>query len=416
MKPANTITPTTPTNPDLQTPLAQILSTLTLARVVLNSARRFPYIVLTPLAAALGVPRSVVEEAMSLQWATGAISPFTGMYIDRVGRKRMMLLGMGSLAVLAGIAALGQSAGIILFVLAASGFTKVLYDPAMQAYIADRVPYARRGMAIGVTELSWSGSLLAIGPLAAFLLDRVGPAAIFAVIAIFSAVAFVLLLILIPADERSVAQPSASHQRGNLRELIASRPAVAMLVTGALISLAAESMNIAYEGWLRDAFALTTVALGTVSLVISAAEVGGEFFVIAISDRFGKRRLALVTLLGVGLVYFLLPFTAGSLPLAIAGIFLMFFTFETSIVVLIPLATEVLPHARGTMMSVNVAALAGGRAVGTLLGGWMLRTGGFAMNGTVALVLNLIAAVLVWRFVLEYTNAPQATPFPGPLE
>src|SRR5207245_4090367 len=129
-----------------------------------------------------------------------------------------------------------------------------------------------------------------------------------------------------------------------------------------------------------------------VSLVISAGEVGGEFFVIAISDRFGKRRLALVTILAVGLIYFVLPMLSGSLPLAIGGIFLMFFTFETSIVVLIPLATEVLPHARGTMLSVNVAALAGGRAVGTLLGGWMLRTGGFAMNGSVALILNLIAA------------------------
>lgn len=412
MKPANSADATT-VRPAL---LAQILSTLTLARVVLNSARRFPYIVLTPLAAALGVPRSAVESALSLQWATGAISPLTGVYIDRIGRKRMMLLGMGSLAVFAGIAAFGQSAGIILFVLAASGFTKVLYDPAMQAYIADRVPYARRGMAIGITELSWSGSLLAIGPLAAFLLDRVGPGAIFAVIAVFSAIAFALVLVLIPGDAPAADQPMTTRPRGNLRELLASRPAVAMLIAGALLSLAAESMNIAYEGWLRETFLVTTVALGYVSVVISAGEVGGEFFVIAVSDRFGKRRMGLAMILAVGLIYFLLPRLSTSLPLAIGGIFLMFFTFETAIVVLIPLATEVLPHARGTMLSVNVAALAGGRAIGTLLGGWMLRTGGFSLNGTVGLSLNLIAALLIWRFVLEYTGPRPSDAIPELLE
>ncbi len=396
--------------------LAQILTTLTLARVVLNSARRFPYIVLTPLAAALGVPRSEVEAAMSLQWATGAVSPITGLYIDRIGRKRMMLIGLGGLAISAGIAAVGQSAGVILFVLAASGLTKTLFDPAMQAYIADRVPYARRGMAIGVTELSWSISLFVVGPLAAFLLERFGPGSIFAVIAVASAAAVILLAVFVPDEERPATPRTVNRQQALLKALFTSRPAIAMLLTSPLISLAAETMNIAYEAWLRSTFDLSTVSLGTIALVISAAEIAGEFLVIGISDRFGKRRLAIAAMLIVGLVYFLLPLTAGSLPLAVAGIFFMFFMFETSIVVLIPLATEVVPHARGTMLSVNVAAFAGGRALGTLLGGRMLRTGGFALNGTVALVLNLIAAVLIWRFVLEYADTRETTPAPELLE
>ena len=40
----------------------------------------------------------------------------------------------------------------------------------------------------------------------------------------------------------------------------------------------------------------------------------------------------------------------------------------------------------------------------------MFRTGGFTLNGTVALILNLIAAVLVWRFVLEHTDSPESMP------
>jgi predicted MFS family arabinose efflux permease len=86
----------------------------------------------------------------------------------------------------------------------------------------------------------------------------------------------------------------------------------------------------------------------------------------------------------------------------------MFLCFETSIIALIPMATEALPTARGLMMGSNMAALAGGRAIGALLGGLLFRGGGFALNGTVALILNLVGAALIWRFVREYGSHEHA--------
>src|SRR5512135_1502517 len=88
--------------------LVPTLAVLTFARLMLNGARRFPYIILTPMAAALGVPRSTVEAALSAQWAVGAFSPLAGNAIDRIGRKRMMLIGIGGLAVFMFVAAIGQ--------------------------------------------------------------------------------------------------------------------------------------------------------------------------------------------------------------------------------------------------------------------------------------------------------------------
>ena len=57
--------------------------------------------------------------------------------------------------------------------------------------------------------------------------------------------------------------------------------------------MAIESMSIVYEAWLRDAFLMTTIALGTLSWVFSVAEVTGEGIVIGIADRVGKRRLSI---------------------------------------------------------------------------------------------------------------------------
>ncbi len=380
------------------TRLATTLTVLTLPRLMLNGVRRFPYVILTPMAVALGVPRSTLEVALSIQWAVGMISPFSGLFIDRVGRKQMMLIGIGVLAVFSILAALGQSPVLIIFALIAGGLSKVFYDPAMQAYIGDRVPYKQRGMAIGVTELSWSGSLFLMGSLAAFLIAQVTLNAIFAVVALGCILSFVLIAAILPADQSRHTPGEPFYAKLNV--LRANRSALAMLLISILMSLAIESMSIVYEAWLRDAFLLTTIVLGTLSWLFSAAEVTGEGFVIGVADRWGKRRLSIAALVLTGILYFMIP-RMPSEPLAVGALFLMFLVFEVSIVVLIPLITEILPEARGTMMSTNMAAQAGGRAVGTLLGGWMFRTGGYAMNGTVALIINLIAAALLWRFVVE---------------
>ncbi|HVO41976.1 MAG TPA: MFS transporter [Aggregatilineales bacterium] len=377
--------------------LAPALTVLTLARTVLNGARRFPYVILTPMAHALGVPRSTLEAALSLQWATGALSPIAGRTIERIGRKRVMLLGMGSMTLFAGIAALGFSPALILFAIVASGLSKTLYDPAMQAYIGDNTPYRLRGLAIGVTELSWSGALVIFAPLAAYLIVNVSLEAIFAVIAVGSAVTGVLVAVALPDD---AARPKHADPPSFVA-LWRSRPALAMLAAGLLIALASEAMTITYEAWLLDTFLLSTAALGLLSWAISAAEVTGEGFVIAVADRFGKRRLALISLVGTGIAYAVLPLTSGSLPAAVLALFAMFLMFEISIVVLIPMATETLPTARGLMMTSNVAALAFGRAIGAIAGGIMYRSSGYEINGIAGLVLNLIAALLIARFTVE---------------
>lgn len=391
--------------PKISTRLAPALSALTLTRLVINGSRRFPYVILTPMAAALGVPRATLETALSLQWLVGAFSPIIGSLIERLGRKRIMLLGVAMLAASSAVAALGGSFAFVVLAIVVGGMGKMIFDPAMQAYIGDRVPYARRGMAIGVTELSWSGSLVVFGPLAAYLISQVSLSAIYAAIAIGSVASFALLVMVLPSDSPNTALNAVQDasdravRSSTFRLLWTSHPALAMLAASFLISIASEILNISYESWLRGVFALTTAALGLLSWAISAAEVVGEGFVITLADRIGKRRLTIFTLAATGVIYFALPFTAGNLPAAVIGLFLMFLTFEISVVVLIPLTTEVLPTARGIMLSSSVAAVAVGRAVGTLTGGWLFRTGGFAVNGTLAALFNLLAAVLIWRLV-----------------
>ncbi len=99
--------------------------------------------------------------------------------------------------------------------------------------------------------------------------------------------------------------------------------------------------------------------------------------------------------------YVALPLVSTDLSSALVGLFLIFLCFEFAIVAIIPLATELVPAVRGTMMALNVAALSLGRALGASLGMALWSTGGLVWNGLAAGAATLLALGLLVAFVRE---------------
>jgi predicted MFS family arabinose efflux permease len=69
---------------------------------------------------------------------------------------------------------------------------------------------------------------------------------------------------------------------------------------------------------------------------------------------------------------------------------MFYLTFEFEIVCSLPLMTEVLPSARGTLMAANVAAFALGRSIGALAGAPLYQHWGIYANAAFAIALNLL--------------------------
>ncbi|NJL56686.1 sugar porter family MFS transporter [bacterium] len=138
------------------------------------------------------------------------------------------------------------------------------------------------------------------------------------------------------------------------------------------------------------------------TVVIAAAEVIGEVTVMGLADRIGKRRLSLIGSAVSALSYVILPHLDTSLPLALAGVFVMFLFVEIGIVAAIPLFSEVLPEARAVMMSGVIGASSLGRFLGAAGGGALLAlVGDFAVIGLVSTGVGLLAVFSMWRFVPE---------------
>lgn len=364
----------------------------TLARLVLNTGHRMIYPFLPAIARGLGVELEAVALAVTARSALGLISPVFGALADTRGRRAAMVAGLGLFTAGMALVVIWPTYPGLFGALLLASAAKLVFDPAMQAYIGDRVPYLRRGRALAVTELSWSFAFLLGMPLVGWLIARTGRWwAPFPWLAVIAAIALVGLWRIVPPDRP--APGVRLSLAGGLRIVLSHPAALGGLAVALLISAANETIFIVYGAWLEDAFALKVAALGLASAVIGLSELGAEGAVAGIVDRIGKRRAVILGTLGNALMSLVLPVAGFSVGGALAGLFFFFLTFEFALVSLIPLMTELVPSARATLLAGNVAALSAGRMTGALLGPLLFALG-LPANAVVAAAINL-AAVLV---------------------
>jgi DHA1 family inner membrane transport protein len=378
--------------------LVLALGTATLARTFINTSRRFAYPFAPVLSRGLGVPLAAITSLIAVNQATGLLSPLFGPLGDRWGYRALMLAGLGMLGVGMLAGGLLPVYGAVLVALFLAGLGKNIFDPALQAYVGERVPYERRGLAIGLIEFAWAGSTLVGIPVAGLLIDRLGWRSPFFMLGGLGLCGLVALRVLIPGDGgRGHAEDRLAGLGEAWRRLSHERSALGALGFAFLVAAANDNLFVVYGAWLETTFGLSIVALGAATTVIGVAELLGEGLTASISDRLGLKRAIMAGLVLSALSYALLPLTGHSLPLALAGLFAIFLSFEFTIVTAYSLFTEILPGARATMMSSSLATSGLGRMAGALMGGAVWLVGGLTATGLVSAAITGLALLwLMW--------------------
>jgi len=370
----------------------------TLCRLVLNTARRFAYPFAPALSRGLGVPLTAITSLIAVNQATAILGLFFGPVADRLGYRLMMLSGMTLLVVGMFAGGLFPFYGVILVSLFLAGMGKSVFDPALQAYVSERVPFHRRGLAIGLLEFSWAGSTLLGIPVIAVLIDRLGWRAPFFVMGGLGILGILVLRILIEKSvQKKAPRQSLPLFRGAWQQLLRERAALGALSYAFWISVANDNLFVVYGAWLENQFGLSIVALGLGTGVIGIAELAGESMTAALADRLGLKRSVIAGLAVCLVCYSVLPFLEQTLGTALTGLFIIFLTFEFTIVTSMSLFTELLPASRATMMAGYLAAAGVGRVVGALIGGPVWLAGGIYATALVSAVLSGLAlASVIW--------------------
>ncbi len=366
-------------------------------RLVLNTAKRFPYPFAPMLSRSLDVPLTWVTTLIAGTQATALAGTVTGPLTDRLGTQTLMTAGLGLEVI--GMLTAGTlpfySVVVAALLLAALG--KTLFDPAIQSFVGHRVPFKRRGLVVGLLEFSWAGSTLVGIPAIGLLMTRWGWQSPFLALGVLGVISIFSLRLLPDNNPVALRSSEAKSVWPFLRRLAAQPQALGILGYVFLVSLANDNFFVVYGAWFESAFHLSIAELGFSTMAIGMAELMGEALTAWLGDRVGLKRAVIIGLSITIMCYSLLHVAQNSVFWALACIFGLFLSFEFTIVSSISLATELVPGLRATMMAGFYAASGLGRVFGALVGGPLWLWGGIGATGALSGAASLLAiGCLVW--------------------
>lgn len=350
---------------------ASFISITTFSKLLFNIARRLIYPFAPEFARGLNVDLSAITSAIAVNQATSLLGPVGAGFADRYGYKLLMLISVALLTIGCFSVGLIPTYAVLLISLFLAGLAKSIFDPSLQAFIGNYVPFEKRGRIIGITELAWAGSTLLGIPAAGLIIERFSWQTPFFIISGLSLVCFFLILRIMPSDKR---QPSATgtasnSMRQNWQHILEQRPVLGILSFVFFMSLANDNLFVIYGAWLESSYQLSLVAIGFGTIFIGLSEVMGEGCTAVLSDRIGLKRSVIIGTSVCAAAYLTLPMLDTGLARVLAGLFLVFFTFEFTIVTAMSLTTEMVPHLRASTMGAFYATAGIGRVIGAFSGG-----------------------------------------------
>jgi predicted MFS family arabinose efflux permease len=340
---------------------------LTLARLAANSCFRFAPPFLATIARGTDVTLEQIGVAVAIAELAGLLSPLTARIVDRMTRRRAMVLGLFGVAI--GTAVTATSTGLVQFVigLVTLGQSKVMFDLGLGSWVTDHVPDERRGRVVGLTETSWAGGLLlgvsTMGLVTGVFGWRVGYA-FGAIVVVLMAAAVARRLPTEPHHTEVTARAAASAGTSTDRRLEA-RGWWAFAATGCLMA-AVQSVFVTFGSWLEDSFDFTATMLSAVAFGIGIGELVASVGSARRTDAWGKERsvamgAALMVPAAIGVALWHEQLWVG-LPLLVVAIL----GFEFAIVSSIPIGLSLVPSSPAWGLGMMLAAGTTGRALASI--------------------------------------------------
>ena len=375
-------------------------------RIILNTMHRMIYPFLNIFARGLGVDFETLSKIVAARNFVGIFGPVFAPVADKQGRKFAMLLGIVAFTIGMGAVVLHPSLLTFGLALLLALLGKYLFDPAMQSYFGDRIPYEKRGTALAITEVAWGLSFIVGVPLMGFLIAKYGWTAPFPLLAVLGVGMFLVIMWMVPHAPHA-SQQLVTDSRKNFRTVLTSVPALAGISIAVWASAGNEVVNLIFGVWLEDSFGLKIAALAGASAVIGLSEISGEGLVALTTDRLGKPRALLLGLTGNALAALLLPIVGRTEVGALVGLFLFYITFEYIMVSHIPMMTELVPEARATLLSFNLTGHSLGRLIGSLLATFIYERFGFLPVTLLAVMFNIFALIALGELTQRVVILPR---------
>jgi MFS family permease len=316
------------------------------------------------MVATLGIALPEIRQTFPLSTiATGSLfsvmmiiaaltSVVAGRLADRMGRKAVLISGLGFLALGFGAAGVTGDRSLFFFFLALTGIGYGFTPPSLYAIMSDLLPN-RRGLGASLVSVSYGigGAVGAV--LASRIISASGWRVAFVTVGGIAAADMVLQLYWI----RNIHSIRTASRRGSFKDALTTS-----ILSLALAEFIGGSVFWSSAAWtptlLRTAKVLTLQETGWLMGLMSLANMLGSFSLGSLSDRLGRKKVIVLSAFPAAVAAFIVFYYLESVATLAVGVF-VFGTLKASVPALVvALAQESAPPgnagtAGGIIMSLH---------------------------------------------------------------
>ena len=365
--------------------------------------------IITPILPRIGEELGIGESALgtlvsAYSIMVGFFAIVAGPVSDKIGRRRILLLGTAVMtgALLMHHFVVGYYS--FLAVRVGAGCAGGILSGAAVSYIGDYFPYNRRGWATGWVMSGMAFGQIAGIPIGIVLAGVYGFKAPFYLFAAAMAATFVLIWFRVPQPDvqRATGRLTVMSAVRNYREMLARSDIAAAAVAYFTMFLGVSFFVVYLPYWLEQSLGATPNAIATLFVVGGIANVITGPKAGKLSDRIGRKRIIILSSIGLSLVMLLTTVLVREFW---AAYFLYFAIMVLVAMRLSPfsalLTALVSDERRGSLMSMTIALGQVGFAVGAAAAGPLYSRFGYGSNTVLAASAVLIMAGIVAYLVPE---------------
>ena len=370
------------------------------------------------MAADLGLPEGEIGRLagiLGVLWGVFAI--FSGRLSDAIGHRKVLIPAIILFSLMSGFSGMVQGLVTLVWIRAIMGAMEGTYCPTSFTAVAAASRPERRGFNQGLQQSGFALMGFALGPIIATQLLQVVPSWrwVFWICAIPGFVVGVLLYFHLrePKDTQAGALIGATQASGSWLDVLKT-PNIVVCMIALLCAMACVFvLGAMVPIYLTNALQLAPTDVGLVASALGFGGFLGQFGWPGLSDRFGRKPLAILGFIGATLaVWWFANTGAATLPLFVALFVCSFFCLGNVALITGPIATESAP--RGLISSaigvvVGAGEIFGGGVAPIIAGGVTDR---FGLPSALNVALAGVALGIVVCFFLRET-APSKTSAPA---
>jgi len=334
----------------------------------------------------------------------GIFAIIIGPISDKIGRRRILLIGTGAMAIALTLHGFAQTYQQLLVYRALAGVAGGILSGSVVSYVADYFPYEKRGWANGwIMSGAATGQIIGI-PLGTIMAEYFGFRIPFIMFGITMAITYLVIRVKVP-QPNVVLNKGALTVIGSLRKyyhIIRVPSQFASILAFFMMFVSIGLFIVYFPTWMQTnhevdgTFIASLFLVGGIANVITGPKAG------KLSDRIGRKSLVIISCVGTSIIFVLTTWIITAPWLA----YPFFMVVMTLVAIRVTpfqtlLSEQVTDDSRGSLMSLTAALGQTGMGIGGLIAGIVYTDFGYATSTVLSGIAILTTGLLIWKFVPE---------------